>query len=76
MESQPRVCHLKGKLIGSLGDVTLDDMSSSNSRNIDGRLFMDQQMISLVVHLIDTFNSGLSQLKSPIYPHATIFMFK
>lgn len=47
-------CHLKGQFIWGLGDVALDDMGSSNSWHIDGRLFMDQQVISLIVDLVHT----------------------
>lgn len=46
--------HLKGQLVWGLGYVALYDMSSSNRWNIDGRFFVNQQMIPLIVHLMKT----------------------
>lgn len=47
-------CHLERQLVRGLGDVALDDVGSSNSWHVDGRLFVDQQMISLIVNLVHT----------------------
>lgn len=43
--------HLKGQLIGRLGTVPLDDVCSSNGRNVNGGLIMHQKMVPFVINL-------------------------
>lgn len=47
----PPIIYLKGEFISCLGDVSLDNMSSCNSRNINGRLLVNQEAIPLVINL-------------------------
>lgn len=44
--------YLKRQLIGGLSCVTLGDVRSCNSRNVDGGLLGHQQMVPLVVDLV------------------------
>lgn len=44
--------YLKRQLVGGLSRVTLGDVRSCNSRNVDGGLLGHQQMVPLVVDLV------------------------
>lgn len=64
MESETKrqlahTAYLKRQLVGGLSRVTLGDVRSCNSGNVDGGLLGHQQMVPLVVDLVKEHSSLL-----------------
>lgn len=56
--------YLKGQFICCLSNVSLNDVGSSNSRDVNGRFLVDQQVIPLVINLKQRAQGTVRQLRT------------